>query len=304
MTITAQPLADQDDIHQLKDRIKILEHQLDWFRKQFFGQKSEKRLPDLSPDQIGIESLLCDAPAEQAPPTETVTYIRKKPKVRADNCVTDDGLRFDDSVPVETHEIVPDELKGPDAEQYTIIDYKETHRLAQRPASYVVLKYRHPVIKRKTDQKIISYSAPDAVFEKSLADVSFLAGMLTDKFLYHLPLYRQHQRLTNSGITLSRTTLINLTKRSIALLKPIYDAQLANILKSRVLAMDETPIKAGRSSPGKMKQAWFWPLYGESDEMAFTFSTTRAATHLVPLLEGFEGVLLTDGYAAYDAYCR
>ena len=32
-----------------------------------------------------------------------------------------------------------------------------------------------------------------AVFDKSVADVSFLAGMLVDKFTYHLPLYRQHQ---------------------------------------------------------------------------------------------------------------
>ena len=49
---------------------------------------------------------------------------------------------------------------------------------------------------------------------------------------------RQHQRLAMSGITLSRSTLTNLVERAVALLKPVYDAQLEHILLSKVLAMD------------------------------------------------------------------
>ncbi|MBW0298688.1 hypothetical protein B4P00_21190 [Shewanella xiamenensis] len=41
------------------------------------------------------------------------------------------------------------------------------------------------------------------------------------------------------------------------------DAMLTSILQSQVLAMDETPIKAGKAGPGKMKQSYFWPVYGE-----------------------------------------
>ena len=72
--------------------------------------------------------------------------------------------------------------------------------------------------------------------------------MLVDKFQFHIPLYRQHQRLESAQITLSRATLTNLTRRSIESLEPIADAQLQHILLSRVLAMDETPIKAGKSN--------------------------------------------------------
>ncbi len=108
------------------------------------------------------------------------------------------------------------------------------------------------------------------VLDKSFADVSFLVGMLLDKFLYHLPLYRQHQRLQLNGIEVARSTLTNLVKRSILLLSPIYDAQLRNILQSQVLAMDETPIKAGRKKKGKMRIAYFWPIYGDRDEVCFT----------------------------------
>ncbi|VUX54843.1 transposase (fragment) [uncultured Woeseiaceae bacterium] len=110
----------------------------------------------------------------------------------------------------------------------------------------MILKYVRQVIKRADTDEMVTAAAPANVLDKSIADVSFLAGMLVDKFVYHLPLYRQHQRLKQSGIELWRTTLTNLASRAIDLLTPIYTAQFGHIRKSRVLAMDETPIKAGR----------------------------------------------------------
>ncbi|MBB1485640.1 transposase [Oceanospirillum sp. D5] len=41
--------------------------------------------------------------------------------------------------------------------------------------------------------------------------------------------------------------------------------------------MDETPIKAGKTGKGKMSKGWFWPLYGDQDDIVFTFSKSRAA---------------------------
>ena len=126
---------------------------------------------------------------------------------------------------------------------YEIIGEKVTWRLAQQPGAYVVLKYMRQVIKLK---QICCSPAPPAVFDKGVADVSLLAGLLIDKFAYHLPLYRQHQRLAHAGIRLNRSTLTQWVHRTADLLTPIYHALLSSILQSRVLAMDETPIKAGR----------------------------------------------------------
>ena len=67
--------------------------------------------------------------------------------------------------------------------------------------------------------------------------------------------------------------------------------------------MDETPIKAGKKSPGKLKQAYFWPMIGQAGEIVFPFSTGRSQAQLDRLLEGWSGeTLLTDGYAAYARY--
>ena len=64
------------------------------------------------------------------------------------------------------------------------------------------------------------------------------------------------------------------------------------------------PIKAGRKKKGQMQSAWYWPIYGEDDEICFTWSSSRGSAHIEQQLAGFEGVLLSDGYAAYDRYAR
>lgn len=293
-----------------KAHIQALEHQLEWFNNQVFGQKSEKRPVD-NPQQPSLD--LGETAKPVAPEGEkiTVTYQRGTgKKQRPDDCVNDAGLRFNADVPLEVIEQQPPELSGPDADQYEIIATKTVYRLAQRPASYVVLQYNRPVLKRKDQDKPEPSPAPENVLERSIADVSLLVGLLVDKFQYHLPLYRQHQRIQNAGITLSRATLTNLSKRAIELLRPITQAQLDNVLRSKVLAMDETPIKAGKSGKpnaarGKIKQAWFWPLYGDQHEVVFTYSASRGRQHIENTLKGaFEGTLLSDGYAAYSRYAQ
>ena len=291
-------------IQSLQQEIAALKQQLDWFKRQLFGRKSEKRLIE-HPDQFDFGALLGAPPAAEASvPTEKITYTRRKPKQRKEDDVTDAGLRFGPDVPIEVIELSAPQLEGPEADQYEVIDHKISRRLAQRPGSYVVLEYRRPVLRHKPSSRLLEVPAPSAVFEGSLADVSLLAGILVDKFCYHLPLYRQHQRLKDAGITLSRAMLTHYVQRSIALLRPIYDAQWRHLLRSRVLAMDETPIKAGRKKKGQLQATWYWPIYGEEDEICFTWSTSRGSAHIEQQLAGFEGVLLSDGYAAYDRYAR
>lgn len=243
-------------LQQAQQQLQSAQQQIDWFKRQLFGNKSEKQLEiDPAVQYSLLAGLVDDVPPE--PPAETETQTTKKRRKLRDGAVNDTGLRFDDSVPVRVIEVpAPEGL-----EDGEVIDTRSTFRLAQRRASYEVLEYRCPVIKSPVTDKPHTTPAPDNVFGGSLADVSFLAGLLVDKFAYHLPLYRQHQRLMQAGVQLSRATLTRLVARTAALLTPIHQAQLEH-----VLAMDETPIKAGRKSKGKLNSAYFWPLYGDCDE--------------------------------------
>lgn len=283
-------------------QVQTLQSQLDWFKRQLFGGKSEKRLTIDPAIQTDLLATLGKAlPATPQPETEKISYERRKS--RSDKAVTDTGLRFDDSVPVETIVLSSPELVDVPEDEQVLIMEKISYRLAQRPGSYVIIKTIRPVIKRKDTDELITPLAPANVLDKSIADVSFLAGMLVDKFMYHLPLYRQQQRLRQCGIDIARPTL--LSSRAIALLEPIFDAQFEHILLSRVLAMDETPIKAGRKSKGKMRQGYLWPIYGEADEIVFGYTPSRAAGHVCDVLgESFSGTLVSDGYEAYARYAR
>ena len=283
--------------------ITDLKTQLKWFQNQIFGRKSERRLAgDSKYVQLTLGSLL----EEETPPapTETVKeYQRRiKPEKLSESSEDESGLRFSSDVPVKTIPLKPEEVADlKEGEDYEVIGEKITHRLAQRPASYVVLKYVRPVVKLKSD-KVISHPAPEGVFERSFADVSLVAGIMVDKFQYHLPLYRQHQRLAAGGVTISRQTLTNFVASAADLLAPIYYAQLSSILQSKVLAMDETPVKAGQAGKGKLHQGFFWPLYGDKDEVAFPYGATRALTQAQEILGEFAGTLVTDGYGVYSRY--
>jgi hypothetical protein len=170
-----------------------------------------------------------------------------------------------------------------------------------------VLKYVRPLVKLRETQTLHCAPAPVGVIEGSRADVSFIAGLLVDKFAWHLPLYRQHQRLVAAGFKLSRPWLTQLVQLGAQLLKAIYEAQLASICASRVKTMDETPIKAGRAGPGKMNAAYFWPIYGEHDEVCFPFFESRRHEHVqqaLGLKQPGGAVLLSDGYEAYASYAK
>jgi len=288
----------------LRETFAGIQQRLAWFEKQLFGQKSEKRALELGM-QLSLLGDMVPALTQPEGETEYTTYTRRKGKQRPDDCVNDSGLRFNDNVPVKVITLIPDELKGEEADQYEVIGVKSTFRLAQRPASFEVLRYDRQIIKRKGSDTLLPSQAPFNVLDKSVADVSFIVGMLVDKFQYHLPLYRQHQRLAAAGITLSRSTLGTIVARGIDLLYPIVDAMLSSILQSQVLAMDETPIKAGKAGPGKMKQSYFWPVYGDKDEIVFTFSTSRGRQHIEEIVKHrFKGTLLSDGYSAYASYIK
>ncbi len=304
-TLSSAQLAEL--VYTQAQTIESLQHQLEWFKRQLFGSKSERLIPLPNAQQLTLAELVAAAPPPLDQRKAVAAHTRRV--ATSDAAANSESLPFFDEarVPIETITLPVAEIEGLRAEQFEVIGEKTSFRLAQRPGSYVVLKYVRPVVKRRDSATLHCPPAPAGVIEGSRADVSFIAGLLVDKIGYHLPLYRQHQRLTDAGITVSRPWLTQLAQQGAQLLEPLYDAQLASIRASRVRAMDETPIKAGRAGPGKMKATYYWPVYGEQDEVCFPWFASRGAEHIYRALglTPVQGaVLLTDGYAAYKQYAE
>ena len=144
--------------------IQQLKRQLEWFKRQLFGRKSERFAPELAAQQMHLGQLLGEElPVPEAPQAgEQQVPAHKRRKVRSD--FTDDAGAvpfFDEAkVPVQTIELPAPEARDLAPEQYQVIGSKASYRLAQRPGAYVVLKYVRPVIKRLDTQTLHCAPAP------------------------------------------------------------------------------------------------------------------------------------------------
>lgn len=183
-------LVQQQDgaIQSLQEQVDGLKHQLEWFKRQIFGRKSERFLAEEDPSQLHLGSVLggvvaASEPARQAVPAHT----RRAPQRDAAADADAESLPFFDEsrVPVHTMQVLSPEIAALREDQYEVIAEKVTYRLCQQPGAYTVIKYVRPVVKRLDTQAISCSPPPLGVIESSRADVSFVAGLLVDKFAYH-----------------------------------------------------------------------------------------------------------------------
>jgi transposase len=194
---------------QIEQAYADLKVQFEWHRRQLSGTKRETR-HGVPAEQIALFNAQPTDTGEHAPKITVPAHERQK--LRSDEDVNDSGLRFGPEVPVKEIRLSCTELQGPEADRYEVIDYKTSLRLARQSGSHVVLKYLRPVLRDKvavaaSAPALITASAPLGVLDHAQVDVGFLAVALVDTFVYHVPLYRQHQRLADEGIVLGRSTL-------------------------------------------------------------------------------------------------
>ena len=192
--------AAQRSAEQEKARRVEAERQLAWFKKQLFGAKSEKRSGPIA--EVSQLSLGEAALGERRTVEQTVT-VKAHARVIVEPVEPkgEPPLRFDDSVPRTRRVILPPEALGLDESAYERIDERVTQRLVQTPALYQVEEIVRPVVKLKAEGRIVTAPADPGVLERSLADVSVLAGLLIDKFRFHLPLTASINAWRRAGST-------------------------------------------------------------------------------------------------------
>ena len=289
--MTATVAAQEGQIAELVAQIAALTAQITQLQRDLHGSRSERRRDG---SEGGNRADGKDRRRGGKP---------GRSKDRGD-AVNGTGLRYSDKAPVIDITVTPPGIEGLTEDEYEVIAERVHCRLATLDWRHVVIRYRHLKVKIRGTGILAGAPAREGVFKSSCADVSFIAGMLLDKFLWHLPLHRQHRMLAAAGITVNRGTLSEWANRAIALLKPIHDAQRLSVLESAVIQMDETPIRAGRDpgKPGSMRKGFFWPVLGDRGEVVFPFSDSRRHGNVPDFLGDYAGTLVSDGYGAYRAH--
>ena len=152
-----------DVIGTLQREMAHLKRQVDWFRRQIFGHKSERRIVPVDTGQMSLgEGLI--VPETGSPPltpTQAVAAHHRHRAAQNPDAGAEPLPFFDaDRVPMEVITLASPETEGLAPEEFEVIGTKETFRLAQRPGSYVVIKYIRPLIKRRADGALCCPAAP------------------------------------------------------------------------------------------------------------------------------------------------
>jgi hypothetical protein len=140
------------------------------------------------------------------------------------------------------------------------------------------------------------------VIEKSLVSDRIVIDTVVNKYCDHLPLYRQSAMLErDSGVELSRATLDGWVLRVGELLLPMAAAMRQELVSGSYIQADETPVEVQmHDGRGKNHQAYLWQYGRPGTTVVFDFRLGRGRDGPLRFLGEFEGLLQTDGYAAYD----
>lgn len=285
---------------QLKARLAAMEAELAWLKRQMYGPGKSEKLDRLQTTLPLGESATPRAPAR----TETVRYertvtTREKRPVPAE--------AFKDLPVAQTIEIVPAEVQA-DPALYERIGEERTFEIDVRPPALVKreivrLKFRH---KLDATRPPVIAPAPARPVAGGYASAGLLAWIVLSKYVHHLPLYRLEQMSERWGARLPRQSMADWIAIAAEWLEPVYKTMRQRLLAGGYLQADETPVRCNDPDVkrGGTTEGWLWVISRPKADVVFDWRLSRRHGELTSLIEGFQGILQSDGYGAYDAYAK
>ena len=213
--------------------------------------------------------------------------------------------RFDKLPLKETVVIEPEEVKAA-PEKFEKIGEEVTTELDVTLAKF----YRRVIIRPKYRLKEDKSAAPVVAAAPArpvtgYASAGLIAWVLINKYVLHLPLYRQEKDSARHGVRISRQSMAEWVEAGSGWLEIIYKRMLEKLKAGDYVQCDETPIKCQDPDvEGKTVQGWLWVISRPGGDVVFRWRMSREYRHAFELLQGFKGLLQSDGFAAYCAQVK
>jgi transposase len=291
------------------ERIAELERQLHWAQLKIQALEQElrqRRIQQLGPRSETLNNLQLELLAEEEPGTtrdEVDAEARREPITKRERKPHPGRKPLPEHLPrVEQVLHCASTCCGACGGETTIIGYDESELLDVEPARYFVRVTKRE--KRACRQCSTVTAAPleERIVEKGLASDAVVIHTVVAKYSDHLPLYRQAVMLEReAGVEIGRATLDGWVMRVGELLGPIVKAMRQELLSASYLQADETPVPVQmHDGRGENHQAYLWQYGKPGGETVFDFCLGRGREGPGKFLGEWEGILQTDGYAAYD----
>jgi transposase len=187
--------------------------------------------------------------------------------------------------------------------ELTKIREEVTEQLDYTPASFKIIEHVRGVFACKGCEETITRAPkPPQAIEKGLPGPGLLAQVMVSKYSDHQPLYRQAQIYSRHGVTLSRSTLCGWVADAAELVRPLVDWMRSDLLRSRIVQTDDTPVTVLDDQGGTHKGR-LWVYLGDRGHphIVYDYTPTREGDGPARFLDGYRGYLQADAYTGYDA---
>jgi transposase len=295
-------------IEKLQQEKEKLTKQIQALQRKIWGKSSERFIRE-DPSQRcldfeGLELLPEEKQLATSAKEEIEEYKTKRVVVKPKNQPVRKSLP--ESLPREDCHIYP---QGVDKENWTELTPEITEILERDPARYFVRRIiRHKyALKDKSqnpDGQIITAPMPALPIAKSYAGATILADIIIDKYVNHLPFYRQIQMFKQEGISIPAATINDWFQDVADLLRPTYYRLKELVLSSDYIQSDETTIPIINNEKHGTVKGYLWMIRAVMENLVFFHydNGSRAQKVALELFKDFLGVIQSDGYAVYDIY--
>ncbi len=290
------------ELEKAQFTIQTLQLELLQLKKMVFGSKHEKFVAAGQPDL----PKLFDVPAIAdviITETKPVSYERTKKQLHPDHKGRN-GFPLD--LRREELVIYPEGLTAEqlDSTRHKVMGQDTTETLAYNPAELFIKAVSRIKILDTRANRILQAPAPERSLERSNVDSSLIAQIITEKYIDHLPLYRQVKRYERLGVPITDSTIGSWINTTAELILPLYNAHAKIVLSTHYLHADETIIKVMDSEKkGATHQGYYWVYQCHDKKLVlFDYRTGRGREGPQSILKDYQGYLQTDGYQVYDEF--
>jgi len=286
-------------VSKLTADLEAAKFQNEQLRRMIFGSKRERFESVIGSHQLALEFEPKAVEIAEAVKLEReqirVAYLRKKPKKEHPG-----RMALPSHLPVVETIIEPSE----DTTDMVYIGKDITEELDYTPAKLHINRIIRNKYITKEDEKgnqkqvIAQLNRP---IPKCIASAALLSMIFTDKFIFHLPLYRILKRIVQMGVPLPSSTLESWVRLGSELLRPLYAVHRLYVFREIYQMIDESPIKVqDRDKPGACHQGYMWVRYAPlSKSVLFEYYKSRSTKGPIDDLSTFKGYIQTDGYSGY-----
>lgn len=283
----------EEAIKQYQADLTYYKAQIEQFQRMLFGQRRERFETESKQLPLPFEQEQEQLVKQEEVLTEKIEYVRRKQSAHKGR------LPLPAHLPVEEIEIYPEG----NLEEMVCIGKEISEELECIPARFFIRRYIRYKYAPKDKQKegVVIGFLPERVIDKGIPGAGLLASILVDKYMDHLPLYRQRQRFIREKIPISSSTLEGWVKQGLERIEVLYEHLVEDTKRKGYLQADETPIRVLESNKkGSTHQGYYWVYHNPIDKtVLFDYQPSRSRQGPWSILSGFEGYLQTDGYEVY-----